>query len=116
MTYTTEQIKEMLAKITPGEWIAARRSIYLGDIGKICDAGEHTQDDADFIAAAPTIVRQLLEEIEDLQKMEQVQKDNSRAQFKAMEQENSILRQKIEELEKNLEIATTELPDTSKTT
>lgn len=120
MTYTTEQIKKMLGKITPGEWVAdewkytqghteedgayVRVNIPYGEDSAdrrdmVCGYAHNGIElaDAQFIAASPAIVRQLLEKIEDLGKMEQIQKDNSRAQFKAMHE-------KIEELEYDKEV------------
>lgn len=70
MEYTHEQIRELLKKITPGEWVVGKddptKSNEVAYVRGLQIWGKHAaiacKDDAAFIAAAPSIVRQLLEE------------------------------------------------------
>jgi hypothetical protein len=83
MTYTTEQIADMLGKITPGEWKPFDYEEFEGEgitpeglRGYWLDGPAFiqydvyslfTEADAEFIAAAPEIVRQQAERVEALE-------------------------------------------------
>ena len=107
MTYTTEQIKEMLAEITPGEWECSESfyTLFVGVKGKntsvyqVLDGELYIKDeDARFIAAAPAIVRQLLAENE----RANAERETVSINIGILQQQNKQLLEKIEELEKQL--------------
>ena len=69
MKYTTEEIKGLLEGITPGEWEYGSDSelVYTGCDGAGLVIGRARElVDRKFIAAAPTIIRDLLAEVERL--------------------------------------------------
>lgn len=135
MTYTLDQIKEMLEKIPAGEWINHGCFAQCGQVWSMaedypvawCDTREcgegpnqeQIQNVANFIAASPAIVRQLLQmlgdpsaanarlwkdwteakkliaELEDYMEMDRIQYENDKAYKKMLLQENEELKKKI---------------------
>lgn len=65
MALKIEEIERLDAERTQGEWTNAKYGepdfiIDLGDGGRIYDEGGHSVEDANFIAAAPTIAAQYI--------------------------------------------------------
>lgn len=70
MTLTTKELKDLLAKVTPGEWVVDGDEITSSDLHTMdCITGVVTRsDDAILVALAPTLaseVVQLREALED---------------------------------------------------
>lgn len=120
MTYTIKQIEEMLEKITRSRWSVGfnmdKHLIVQSMVGssmllELCSFpnrdtifGDHNiEENSRFIAAAPAIVRQLLEKIETLKELLELQRKESwkeelKLQNVALEQENEELKKMVEAL------------------
>jgi hypothetical protein len=105
MPYTLDQIREIRSKITPGEWKNVRGGGH--PVGIICDInGEpwDITDDTQFLAAAPAIIDQLLEEVVWLKKLKDSTPNPSYSMEGARElfkQEREALKRKIFEIQIN---------------